>query len=386
MIFKYAKGMFQAPDRLEATIQIGLGAFSTTAELVALDRDHYLRGDLLTANRWINAELIPGFSPASLMARPGGAAYALLSITDLEMVGEKDMDGLDVFHLRGTVEADAVHALTFGLIRSRQGTLKVDVYIEVSERRVALIKLHEPPPADETDSEETTWWINILDYNQEVSITPPPMDENELIMTHLSRRITSPWLVLAVVSLPVFIGALDLTIISAVLPDVIVSLDLPVKEYLDQASWAVNGYLLAYAISMTFTGRLSDLIGRRAIYIACLVIFIIGSYLVTAYDSELLNSWVARFYRQILGQHPPRLAERHLYLVIIGRVIQAFGAGAMVPVTIALAGDLFPPERRARPLGVIGAVDTMGWVLGHLYGGVMVRFFGEHGNQIADAC
>lgn len=119
------------------------------------------------------------------------------------------------------------------------------------------------------------------------------------------RRIPSPWWVLFVVCLPVFIGALDLTIISAVLPDVIVSLDLPVKEYLDQATWAVNGYLLAYAISMTFAGRLSDLMGRRAIYIACLVIFMIGSYLVTAYDSPLFNSWMARFYRQVLGENPP---------------------------------------------------------------------------------
>lgn len=203
-------------------------------------------------------------------------------------------------------------------------------------------------------------------------------------MRFSSLSARSPWFVLAVVSLPVFIGALDLTIISAVLPDVIVSLDLPVKEYLDQASWAVNGYLLAYAISMTFAGRLSDLVGRRAIYIACLVIFMIGSYFVTAYDSALLNEWIARVYRQVLNQPPPRLAERHLYLVIAGRVIQALGAGAMVPVTIALVGDLFPRDHRARPLGVVGAVDTMGWVLGHLYGGVMVRFFGEYGDRIAD--
>ncbi len=203
-------------------------------------------------------------------------------------------------------------------------------------------------------------------------------------MTRSSSSSASPWFVLAIVSLPVFIGALDLTIISAVLPEVIVSLDLPVKEYLDQASWAVNGYLLAYAISMTFTGRLSDLFGRRSIYIACLIIFMIGSYFVTAYDNATINSWIARFYRQVLDQPPPRLEERHLYLVIAGRVVQALGAGAMVPVTIALVGDLFPPEKRARPLGVVGAIDTMGWVLGHLYGGVMVRFFGQYGGSIVE--
>ncbi|MCZ7540641.1 MAG: MFS transporter [Anaerolineae bacterium] len=204
-------------------------------------------------------------------------------------------------------------------------------------------------------------------------------------MTARPAAQRAPWLVLAIVSLPVFIGALDLTIISAVLPEVIVSLDLPVKEYLDHASWAVSGYLLAYAISMTFAGRLSDLFGRRAVYITCLLIFMAGSYLVTTYDSPALNSAVARFYRQVLNEPPPRLEERYLDLVIFGRVVQAFGAGAMVPVTIALAGDLFPPERRARPLGVVGAVDTLGWVLGHLYGGVMVRLFGQHGDAVVDA-
>ena len=65
---------------------------------------------------------------------------------------------------------------------------------------------------------------------------------------------------------------------------------------------------------------------------------------------------------------------RPLYALIGGRVIQAFGAGAMVPVSMALVADLFPPEKRALPLGIIGAVDTAGWVLGHLYGGIMVQF------------
>jgi MFS family permease len=136
---------------------------------------------------------------------------------------------------------------------------------------------------------------------------------------------------------------------------------------------------------MTFTGRLSDIFGRRNVYIACLIIFMLGSYFVTIYDSALINRAIARFYHVVLNQRPPRLAVRHLYLVITGRAFQAFGAGAMVPVTIALVGDLFPPERRARPIGMIGAIDTLGWVLGHLYGGIMVRFFGKNGDWFVDA-
>src|SRR5437868_5263525 len=97
----------------------------------------------------------------------------------------------------------------------------------------------------------------------------------------MSRARQYPALILALVCLPVFIGALDLTIVSAVLPEVIRSLTIE---------------------------------------------------------------------------------------------IQAFGAGAMVPVSMALVADLYPPEKRALPLGIIGAVDTAGWVLGHLYGGIMVQF------------
>ena len=47
----------------------------------------------------------------------------------------------------------------------------------------------------------------------------------------------------------------------------------------------------------------------------------------------------------------------------------------MVPVGMAMVGDLYPEGKRARPLGVIAAVDTAGWVVGHLYGGIIVRFW-----------
>jgi MFS family permease len=62
----------------------------------------------------------------------------------------------------------------------------------------------------------------------------------------------------------------------------------------------------------------------------------------------------------------------------VGRVVQALGAGALVPVSLALVGDLFPPMRRARPLGLVAAVDTLGWVLGHLYGGLLVQYMHWH--------
>jgi MFS transporter, DHA2 family, triacylglyceride efflux pump len=158
-------------------------------------------------------------------------------------------------------------------------------------------------------------------------------------------------LTLALVCLAVFVGALDLTIVTAVLPRIMADLQVSIDTELNRAAWVISGYLLAYTISMTFMGRLSDLYGRRAAYLICLAIFIGGSVLVAV--APTLNG------------------------VIGGRVVQAFGAGALVPISMALVGDLFSPERRAPALGVIAAVDTAGWMVGHLYGGILMRAFDD---------
>ncbi len=174
----------------------------------------------------------------------------------------------------------------------------------------------------------------------------------------ISSRSLSPNRIIALVCIAIFIGAMDLTVASAFLPQVVVDFELSTQQFA-LAGWVVTMYLAAYAVSMTFAGRLSDLYGRRPAYLVCLIIFIIGSILVALTRTSGL---------------PP---SSSLEWLVISRVIQALGAGAMVPVSMALVGDLYPPDRRATPLGVIAAVDTAGWVVGHLYGGIMIRFFGD---------
>ncbi len=186
-----------------------------------------------------------------------------------------------------------------------------------------------------------------------------------------------PWLILALICVPVFLGSLDLTIVSAFLPEIIVKLELPVQSVIDDAAWIVTAYLLAYTVSMTFMGRVSDLIGRRAVFIACLVVFGVGSLIVAevAYDARSGLAGVLYNLSFRLNGERPEPGNIALLTIIIGRVIQALGAGALVPVALALVGDLFPPQKRAQPLGLVGAIDTLGWVLGHLYGGIMVAAF-----------
>jgi len=182
-----------------------------------------------------------------------------------------------------------------------------------------------------------------------------------------------PGVVLALISIPIFIGALDLTVVSAVLPHVIVDLEIPLQTGLDDAAWMVTGYLLVYSISMTFMGRLSDLYGRRRVYLIALGIFAFGSYLVAVAHTWPTQLVLRVSYMFVSGRLDVSYVT--LYVLIAARMIQAFGAGTMVPVGMALVGDIFPMSRRARYLGLIAAVDTAGWVVGHLYGGIIVRFW-----------
>ena len=172
----------------------------------------------------------------------------------------------------------------------------------------------------------------------------------------ISSRALSPNRIIALVCIAIFIGAMDLTVASAFLPQVVVDFELNTQQFA-VAGWVVTMYLAAYAVSMTFAGRLSDLYGRRPAYLVCLAIFVAGSLLVA------------------LTRTPNLSFTLSLEWLVISRVIQALGAGAMVPVSMALVGDLYPPDRRATPLGFIAAVDTAGWVVGHLYGGIMIRVF-----------
>jgi EmrB/QacA subfamily drug resistance transporter len=163
--------------------------------------------------------------------------------------------------------------------------------------------------------------------------------------------IRNPYVTLSLICFAIFLGAVDLTVVSAVLPKIMLDLRISIDTELHRAAWTVSGYLLAYTLSMAFMGRLSDLLGRRWIYLVCLVIFIVGSIIVAAAPT--------------------------LEIVVFGRVVQALGAGAMVPVGMALMSDIFPPAGRAAALGAIAAVDTAGWMVGHLYGGVLMRFFDD---------
>jgi MFS family permease len=177
----------------------------------------------------------------------------------------------------------------------------------------------------------------------------------------------NPWFLFALICIPILIGSIDLTAIVVILPQA--TLDLLGPQGLaraDQALWAVTAYLLAYTISLALVGRLSDVLPRKQVFIACIVIFICGA-LWAGTATELPLTLLAAL---PIWPEPEMLP---LISLVIGRVIQAIGAGASVSVGMALVGDIFPPERRAEPISLISALDSLGWVVGNLYAGLLLQ-------------
>jgi len=159
----------------------------------------------------------------------------------------------------------------------------------------------------------------------------------------------SPRAILLAVAFAVFVAADDLTVVTTMLRPIINDLGLALPDGLDDAAWVVNAYLIAFVAIMPIAGRLSDVFGRRQVFVGAYAVFLGGTVLIP------LSTTLGPF--------------------LLGRVLTAIGGGAMVPVALAVVGDVYPVERRSRALGSLAAIETFGWVWGPLYGAMLVRFF-----------
>jgi MFS family permease len=151
--------------------------------------------------------------------------------------------------------------------------------------------------------------------------------------------------VLALGVVGVLLAAADTYVIVLALPDIMVGVGLNVDE-LQRAAPLVSMFLLGYVVVLPLAGRVSDVAGRLPVLLGGLLVFAAGS-LLTASAGGLTEA-------------------------VTGRFLQGAGGGALVPVTLAMVADLWPPERRGLPLGVVGAVQELGAVLGPLYGAVAI--------------
>jgi len=113
-------------------------------------------------------------------------------------------------------------------------------------------------------------------------------------------------------------------------------------------SWIFTIYILFYIIGTPLMAKLSDIYGKKLIYILDIILFGIGSYItVTSASFEML---------------------------LIGRAIQGMGAGGIFPVANAYIGDIFPPEKRGGALGILSSVWGLSFVLGPILGALLLNY------------
>jgi len=153
--------------------------------------------------------------------------------------------------------------------------------------------------------------------------------------------------ILVAVLLGIFLAALDQTIVGTALPRIVTDL-----QGNDVYTWAFTSYLLTATISGPIYGKLSDIFGRRPIFLIGVGVFLLGSILCG-----------------ISGQ---------MWQFIAFRGLQGLGAGALFPVALAIIGDIFAPSERGKYQGFFGAVFGVSSLVGPALGGLITDNFGWH--------
>jgi MFS family permease len=153
-----------------------------------------------------------------------------------------------------------------------------------------------------------------------------------------------PGLLVGLAGAGLFLAAADAYAVATLLPRMMADISLPVDQ-IEQATPVISGFLAGYVVAMPLLGAMSDRRGRLPVYLVGLAVFAGGS-LMTALAPSL--GWL-----------------------LAGRAVQGLGGGALVPVTLALAADLFRGAARDRALGGVSAIQEAGSVVGPVYGAAL---------------
>ncbi len=155
----------------------------------------------------------------------------------------------------------------------------------------------------------------------------------------------SPWLIAATVMLATFMEVLDTSIANVSLPHIAGSLSATV----DESTWVLTSYLISNAIVLPLTGWLSMLFGRKRLFIGCVIIFTISSFL--------------------CGLAP------NLPLLIFFRILQGAGGGGLQPISQAILVESFPRTRQGMAMAVYGMGVVVAPIIGPTLGGWITDSF-----------
>lgn len=162
-------------------------------------------------------------------------------------------------------------------------------------------------------------------------------------MEESMQKKTNRTLVLIALVLSMFMAAIEGTIVATAMPNIVADLG-GFRLY----SWVFSGFLLMQAITTMIFGKLADLFGRKPIFIIGVSIFLIGS---------LLCGFATT-----------------MTMLVIFRLLQGVGAGAIQPIVTTIVGDMYTVKERAKVQGYLASVWGISSVIGPLLGGIIVQF------------
>ena len=179
------------------------------------------------------------------------------------------------------------------------------------------------------------------------------MTREDIVMGIREKTTLRP-LVLASIILAMFMAAIEGTIVSTAMPSIVADLG-GFRLY----SWVFSAYLLMQAVTILIYGKLSDLFGRKPVFTFGVGMFLLGSLLCGFSESMIM--------------------------LIVFRLIQGLGAGAVMPIATTIVGDMYTMEERAKIQGYLASVWGISAVLGSCFRrihcpllGLVICFLAEH--------